>query len=339
MLISTVASSSAKYWDALEITGAVMICRINRITGSIFTSILTLTSLAQQPAPTTTAPPINPEFIALPAAQTKVVPIEHHDITYLHASGQDLKLDVYQQPGAKKSPVIVYFHGGAWWKNARPQSAASFHSLLSLGFSLVMVDYRLTGVAPAPAAIQDARCSLSWVKRNAATYNLDLDEVIVFGTSSGGHQALMAGMLPAANDVDLPECKDQPRVAAILDFYGISDIRPLLAEGQTLKNSSDRWIGGGQDRLALAARMSPVTYLRAGLPPMFIVHGDADPVVPYEQSTSLEVALRDLKVPVRLYTVHGGQHGKFTPDQSLAIGASLQRFLDEQHLLPRGPER
>jgi acetyl esterase/lipase len=291
--------------------------------------------LAQQPAPATAVPPVNPEFIALPAAQTKVVPITHRDITYLHASDQDLKLDVYQQPGAKQAPVIVYFHGGAWWKNARPQSAASFHSLLSLGYSLVMVDYRLTGVAPAPAAIQDARCSLSWVKRNAAAYNFDLNQVIVFGTSSGGHQALMAGMLPAANDVDLPECKDQPRVAAILDFYGISDIRPLLAEGQTLKNSSDRWIGSGPDRLALAARMSPVTYLRAGLPPTFIVHGDADPVVPFEQSASLQKALSDLKVPVQLYTVSGGQHGKFTSEQSLAVGASLQCFLDEQQLLPK----
>jgi len=308
---------------------------LNNVTTFTFTSVLTLTGLAQQPAPTPPAPPpVNPEFIALPATQTQIVAIVHKDITYLHASGQDLKLDVYQQPGTKKAPVIVYFHGGAWWKNARPQSAASFHPLLSLGFSLVMVDYRLTGIAPAPAAIQDARCSLSWIKKNSTTYNFDPHEVIVFGTSSGGHQALMAGMLPAANDVDLPECKDQPHVAAILDFYGISDIRPLLAEGQTLKASSDRWVGNGPNRLTMAAQMSPVTYLRAGLPPTFIVHGDADPVVPYEQSTSLQKALKQLKVPVLLHTVPGGQHGKFTAEQSLDVGASLQHFLDEQHLLP-----
>lgn len=300
---------------------------------------LTLSAVAQQPAlpAPQPPPPINPEFIALPGTPARSRPIEHKNITYLRASGQELQLDVYQQPGAKPSPVIVYFHGGAWWKNARPQSAASFQSLLSLGFSLVMVDYRLTGVAPAPAAIQDARCALSWVKKNAETYNFDLNDVIAFGTSSGGHQALMAGMLPASNAVDLPECKDQPHVAAILDFYGISDVRPLLTPGMTLKNSADRWIGTGNeaDRTALATRMSPITYIRAGLPPTFIVHGNADPVVPYEQSTSLQQALTSVKVPSQLYTVPGGQHGKFTSEQSLAIGSSLQDFLAKQQLLPK----
>jgi acetyl esterase/lipase len=223
------------------------------------------------------------------------------------------------------------------WTNALPQSAASVPSLLSLGFSLVMVDYRLTGVAPAPAAIQDARCSLSWISKNAKTYNFDLNEVIVFGTSSGGHRALMSGMLPASNPVDLPECKDQPRVTAILDFYGISDVRPLLAAGMTLKNSADRWIGNGNepDRIALATQISPITYVRPGLPPTLIIHGDADPVVPYEQSTSLRQALTNVNVPVQLYTVPGGQHRKFSPEQSLAVGASLQQFLATQGLLPK----
>jgi len=299
-----------------------------------FLIVFTLSTAAQSVAPTQATPPVNPEFIALPSGESRVVPIEHKNITYLHVSGVDEQLDVYQQPNGAKAPVIVYFHGGAWWKNARPKSAASFQSLLRMGFSLVMVDYRLTGIAPAPAAIQDARCSLSWVKQHAAEYSFDLADVIVFGTSSGGHQALMAGMLPPSNDVDLQECKDQPKVSAILDFYGISDIRPLLNDGMTLKNSADRWIGNGADRMNLAAKMSPVTYLRAGLPPTFIVHGDADPVVPYEQSTKLRQALSDSKVPVAMFTVPGGQHGKFTEEQSLAIGGALQTFLVKNRLLP-----
>lgn len=291
-------------------------------------------SMAAQSTSSSQAAPVNPEFIALPASEVKIVPIEHRDITYLHASGQDEQLDVYQQPGSHTSPVIVYFHGGAWWKNARPKSAASFQSLLRMGFSLVMVDYRLTRVAPAPAAIQDARCSLAWVKKNAATYHFDLEHVIVFGTSSGGHQALMAGMLPTPNDVDLPECGDQPHVSAILDFYGISDMRPLLADGMTLKSSAGRWIGNGPGAPKLATHMSPITYVRAGLPPVFLVHGDADPVVPYVQSADLLKALTDAKVPASLVTVRGGQHGKFTEEQSLKIGAALQKFLGEQHLIP-----
>jgi acetyl esterase/lipase len=86
---------------------------------------LLLASAASVFAQTTTAtqdlqhPPVNPEFIALPDTAASVVPIEHKNITYLHASGSDLQLDVYQQPGTKAAPVVVYFHGGAWWKKAR----------------------------------------------------------------------------------------------------------------------------------------------------------------------------------------------------------------------------
>jgi len=300
--------------------------------------LLTASSLAygqtQATSPDLKNPPINPEFIALPDSQSTAAPIEHKNIAYLHTSGQDLQLDVYEQPGGKSAPVVVYFHGGAWWKNARPTSAASFHSLLSMGFSLVMVDYRLTGVAPAPAAIQDARCSLAWVKKNAAEYHFDLNEVIVYGTSSGGHQALMAGMLPPGNTVDLPECRDLPKVAAIFDFYGISDVKELLGDGFTLKRSTTNWLGGAPDPQALATQMSPLTYVRHELPPTFIVHGDADPVVPYEQSTRLRDALQSAGVPVELITVPGGMHGKFTPEQSRMVGDSLKQFLQRQHLLP-----
>ena len=299
--------------------------------------LLSFAALARTPAPPQQPdlqhPPINPEFIALPDTTSKAMPIEHKNINYLHASGADLQLDVYQQPKAKPTPVVIYFHGGAWWKNARPNSASGFHSLLSMGFSLVTVDYRLTGVARAPASVQDARCALSWVKQHAAEYNFDLDEVIVFGTSSGGHLALMAGMLPDNNSVDLPECRNQPKIAAIFDFYGISDVKELLANGFTLKRSATNWIGDAPDAAALATQMSPLSYVRPGLPPTFIVHGDADPVVPYEQSVRLRDALRASKVPVELHAVPGGQHGKFSAEQSLNIGAALSKFLETNHLM------
>jgi acetyl esterase/lipase len=302
-----------------------------------FSLLFTIAALAQSTSPPQNDlkhPPVNQEFIALPDTAAKITPVEHKDLVYLRASGTDLQLDVYQQPSGKPAPVLVYFHGGAWWKNARPKSAAGFHSLLSMGFSLVTVDYRLTGVAPAPAAIQDARCALSWVKNHAGEYNFDLNKVIVFGTSSGGHQALMAGMLPPGNSIDLAECRDQPRVSAIFDFYGISDVRELLGDGFTLKKSTTNWIGNAPDPVALATQMSPLNYIRPGLPPTFIVHGDADPVVPYEQSLRLRDALIHKKVPVELFTVSGGEHGKFTADQSLAIGATLSTFLKNNRLLP-----
>jgi len=307
-----------------------------RLIGSLVMAFLLATDAAAQGVPPS-PPPVAQEFIALPERQTPVIPIESKNIVYLHASGQDLELDVYQQPNAQNAPVVVYLHGGAWWKNARPQTAASFRSLLAMGVSLVTVDYRLTGVAPAPAAVQDARCSLAWVKKNAARFHFDLDKVLVFGTSSGGHLALMAGMLPAGNSVDLPGCQDVPKVAAILDFYGITDVEELLGDRYTLQRSSHNWLGNVPDQHALARQMSPLSYVRPGLPPVFIVHGNADPVVPYEQSTRLRDALAAAGDTVELVTVEGGQHGKFSPEQVLMVGNSLRQFLLHSHLLRTTP--
>jgi acetyl esterase/lipase len=292
---------------------------------------IALSSYAQTPAPApadpnaeTTAPAID----TVPPGLPHVHPIEHKNITYLHASGQDLQLDVYEQPRGQPAPVVVYWHGGAWWKGQRPASGAK--ALLDMGFSVVNVDYRLTDVAPAPAAVQDVRCSLAWVKKNAAEYHFDLSRVVAYGTSAGGHLALMAGFLPQKNDIDLPECGDVPQVAAVMDYYGIPDFKSIFANGVPLSKSLGRWLGPDP---AMVGRMAPVTYLRAGLPPVFIVHGDADPTVPYTQSIALKKSLEDLHVPVTMFSVPGGHHGEFPPDQTLLINEALLQFLRENHIL------
>ena len=268
----------------------------------------------------------------IPPGLPKVHPIEHKNIAYRMVDGHDLQLDVYEQPGGKPAPVVVYWHGGAWWKGARPGTGAKV--LLSMGFSVVNVDYRLTDVAIAPAAVQDVRCSLAWVKKNAAEYHFDTSRIVAYGTSAGGHLALMAGFLPAKNDIDPPECGDVPQVAAVMDFYGIPDLTGVMTSGIPLNKSLGRWLGTGPDMLKIAAQLSPNTYLHAGLPPVFIAHGDADPVVPYQQSIDLKKQLEALHVPVTMFSVPGGHHGEFPPDQTLLINEALLKFFVENHILP-----
>lgn len=300
---------------------------------------LAISGFAQQPAATdastkaaeSEAPASTVD--TLPPGLPKIKPIEHKDIVYRQVGGQDLKLDVYEQPGGELAPVVVYWHGGAWWKGQRPATYGSFRALLGMGFSVVSVDYRLTDVALAPAAVQDVRCSLAWVRKNAGEYRFDTSRLVVYGTSAGGHLALMAGFLPPGNGIDPPECGEVPRVAAVLDYYGIPDIKGVVASGIPLAKSTVRWLGDGPDVLARATRMSPDTYLRSGLPPVFIVHGDADPVVPYQQSIALRKSLELLHVPVTMFTVPGGVHGQFTPDQTLRINLALQEFLVENRVL------
>jgi acetyl esterase/lipase len=255
------------------------------------------------------------------------------DVVYLQASGKDLHLDVYRNTAFKgPRPVLVYIHGGAWWKGEKPAGWGGFRAYLAAGFSVVTVEYRLTDVAPAPAAVQDVRCALSWVKTNAKAYGFDAKRVVPYGTSAGGHLALMAGMLPKGNDIDLPACRDQPRTPAILDFYGPYHLRPDLP-GAFKSPSTARWLGGGPDAAALALSMSPANYVRKDQPAVFIVHGDADPTVPYEASLSLKADLDKVGAKSRFHPVPGGLHGKFPKSDQVSIEQDALEFLEATGVL------
>jgi len=152
----------------------------------------------------------------------------------------DMHLDVYQVPSDKPTPVVIQIHGGGWIRGDRPSSSGSMGPFFAAGMSVVAVQYRNAIDAPAPAAIEDVRCAMSWVKKNAAKYNFDPSKVVAWGGSAGGHLALMAGYAPAS--FDPPGCTDQPKVVAIIDMYGASDV----AESLTYSGSRDfthQWIG------------------------------------------------------------------------------------------------
>ncbi len=152
----------------------------------------------------------------------------------------DMHLDVYQVPSDKPTPVVIQIHGGGWIRGDRPSGSGSFGPFFAAGMSVVAVQYRNAIDAPAPAAVQDVLCAMSWVKKNAAKYNFDPNKVVTWGGSAGGHLALMAGYAPAS--MDPPGCTDQPKVVAVIDMYGASDV----AESLTFHGSMDfthQWIG------------------------------------------------------------------------------------------------
>jgi acetyl esterase/lipase len=312
-------------------------------------ALLLTTALFAQDTPAKPAAPkdeLAEKVDTTPPGLPVIHPIEHKNIVYRTANGKDQVLDVYEQPGNKPAPVIIYWHGGAWRRGERPHSWGSFRPLLNMGFSIVAVDYRLAigektpgpVVDPAPAQVEDIRCSMAWVGKNAAQYHFDTKRIVAYGTSAGGHLALMAGFLPAKNGIDIPACGPVPHVAAVMDFYGIPDVTKVVTTGIPLSKSTLIWLGGkpatDPDALKLAAAMSPVTYLRKGLPPVFIAHGDADPTVPYTQSTDLKTSLEKLNIPVEMYTVPGGGHGQWNSEQMAKIWVDLLAFFRAQNILP-----
>jgi acetyl esterase/lipase len=182
-------------------------------------------------------------------------------------------------------------------------------------------------VSEAPAAVEDCRCALRWVIRNAKQYGFDTGKIVVTGGSAGGHLALTTGLLPASAGFErICPGPEELKVAAVVNWYGITNVADLL-EGVNEKAYAVAWLGSRPDRHAAAKRVSPLTYVRAGLPPVLTIHGDADPTVPYAHGTELHAALKKAGVASELHTVAGGKHGNFTTPENQKIFEAIRAFL------------
>jgi acetyl esterase/lipase len=157
--------------------------------------------------------------------------------------------------------------------------------------------------------------------------------MVVTGESAGGHLALTTGILPESAGLDR-ECAGPtpvPKVAAIINWFGITDVADVV-DGPHRANAAMQWMGGLPNREEVARRVSPLTYIRPGLPPILTVHGDADTTVPYQHAVRLHEALAKAGVPNQLVTIPGGKHGGFTPEERTRIYVAIREFLAKNGL-------
>ena len=262
------------------------------------------------------------------------------NVTYHTANNRDNKVDLYlPRDAAGPTPVLMYIHGGGWRAGSKEGNVLRLLPWLEKGWAVVNVQYRLAQVSLAPAAVEDCLCALRWVIRNAGEYNLDASRIVVTGTSAGGHRALTTGMVPASAGLDR-ECpgSETLSVAAVINWYGITDVGDLL-DGPNVRTYAVTWLGSMPDRFEVAERVSPLTYVRPGLPPVLTIHGDADGVVPYEHAAGLHAKLEAAGVANQLHTVPGGGHGGFDREETVAIFETIQAFLATHGLTAGGAEK
>ena len=251
------------------------------------------------------------------------------NVVYLKANNVELKLDIYAPRTDDPVPTFIYFHGGGWVAGAKETNVLRLMPYLERGWAAVNVQYRLGDVSLAPAAVEDCLCALRWIIANAGEYGFDTDRLVTSGNSAGGHLALTTGMIPASSGLDR-QCPggEELRVAAIVNWYGITDVADLL-DGPNTKSYAVEWLGSQPNRVEIADRVSPLRYVSDDLPPIISIHGNADPVVPYSHATRLHEALERAGVANKLITVPGGGHGGFDPGAMLEIYDSVFDFLDE----------
>ena len=253
---------------------------------ALFT-VLGLSAYAQEPKP------VIPDSISVEA-----------DIAY--GQYKETVLDIMQpkENSSGKRPGVIAIHGGGWVGGSKDQYGPRVCGrYVEKGFVCANVEYRLAKAATAPAAVTDVLNAAHWFEANAKKYNVDTKRIVVTGGSAGGHLSLMVGMTPKSAKLGPPS-----RVAAVVDFYGITDVGDQF-DGPHKQDYAVTWVPEQSGRLELASRVSPMTYVRKGLPPILVIHGDADSTVPYEHSVKLVKALRDAGDDAELVSVLQGEHG------------------------------
>jgi len=250
------------------------------------------------------------------------------NVVYTKVKDWEGKMDLYLPPKENgASPLVINIHGGGWNKGVK-ESQTGFNTFFKKGFAVANIEYRLSGQATAPAAVEDTRCALIYLVKNAKQLNIDVNKIVIMGGSSGGHLALMGGLLGNDHRFD-NNCPgvDNIQVAVIIDKYGISDVWDWGYGPNITSKSAKQWLGDKAGDKEFAMSVSPMTYVNKKSPPTFIVHGDADPTVPYQQSVDLHKKFVEAGVKTEFITVAGGQHGKFEKDKNSEINAAIMNFI------------
>ena len=256
--------------------------------------------------------------------------ISRLNVTYVKVKEWEGKLDLYLPPLTKSpSGIVINIHGGGW-KNGVKESQTGFSSFFKAGFAVANISYRLTGQATAPAAIEDVRCAMIYLIKNAKALHIDVNKIVMMGGSAGGHLALMAGLL--GNDKRFDNncpCSENIYAAAIIDKYGITDVWDWAYGIHKTSKSATQWLGDKSKDESFAKSVSPINYVSKSSPPVLIIHGDADPTVPYEQSVLLYKKLMETGVKSEFITVKGGLHGKFDKEKNSELNKSIMKFIAE----------
>ncbi len=222
-------------------------------------------------------------------------------------------LDVYVPAGAEGPlPLVIWIHGGGWQNGSKATGGPAI-SLLSQGFAVASINYRLSGDDVFPAQIEDCKAAIRFLRARAEDYNVDPQRFGVWGSSAGGHLVALLGTSGEVKDLegtvgDFDEVTS--RVQAVCDWFGPTDLLQMGGRHDDAMSPESKLIGGPiQERKAEAARANPIAYVSPDDPPFLIMHGSRDAAVPFNQSELLEAALKKVGVESTLVKLEGAGHG------------------------------
>jgi acetyl esterase/lipase len=235
-------------------------------------------------------------------------------------------LDLYPAD-ADDAPLVVWSSGSGWMMDNGKEGAAEIAPFfLERGYAVAGVTVRSSGQTTFPGQLDDIKAALAWLREHADEHGVDSGRIAVMGNSSGGWFAVMAGLHAGP--------------AVVVDFYGPTDFLQMdehMVDGgaefraflggiegvhDDPASPESRLVGGPiLERRDECAAANPITYVRVGLPPMLIIHGQADQFVPHHQSELLFAALKEHGNEATFYSLPGVRHEHpYVTDASLASG-------------------
>lgn len=263
-------------------------------------------------SPTPSPEPAKPAPTKLP--EDLVASLETHpDLTYARYGEREVKLDLYR-PKERKDPVpaIVCIHGGGWFKGERSSMTNLAMALAARGFVTVSISYRLSGEAKFPAAIEDVKAAVRWLRSNAATYGIDPSNIGVTGLSAGGHLAALLATSEglAALEGEGGHAEQSSAVQACIAMGAQSDL--LSARIGELSAKADdpfyrTFLGGPQSEIRETYAMaSPRHHLDKSDPPLLFMSGANDDPSTHADETRAD--LEKLGIPTGLVLINDAPH-------------------------------
>jgi acetyl esterase/lipase len=247
--------------------------------------------------------------------------IYNENVVYARRGERELRLQIFvpffRGKYGRALPLVVYVQGSSWRKQELFLNLPQLSDFSRRGYVLAIVEYRESDCAAYPAQVEDVKDAVRFLKKNAGKYRVDKNKVIMWGDSSGGHIALCTAFSDEAFPV--PSASEQDTdVNVLIDYYGPTDIGrmnevPCTWDHITEESPGGRLIGGlnvleNPDKVYPAVPMNHLSPDKFA-PPVLIMHGDKDRIVPFQQSALLYEALVKNGKTCEFVKVKGADHG------------------------------
>lgn len=240
------------------------------------------------------------------------------DVPYVERSTGKLELDIYLPEGVENPPLVVWVHGGAWRFSDKNDPLAL--PIVSHGFALASLDFRQSTDAPFPAQLQDIKEAIRFLRSNAARYGYSANKLALWGHSSGGHLAALAGTTqsdPLWDDGKSVYQSVDTNVQAIVAMAAPTNLSTILHQSapqglRVREPALELLLDGSLEEAAVGERAkqaSPVFQVDPADPPLLLMHGLQDSQVPVNQALELEYAYQEQGLHVESVWIPDADHG------------------------------